>query len=252
MLVAIKVLDLQKIGSSKSFKAECNALRNIRHRNLVSVLSYCSSIDSKGHEFKALIYEFMENGDLDSWLHPEKADQTTRLRSLDLSQRLNIATDVASALHYLHNQKKSFSIKLHDNDMHHHLHNQSVCTNLFYFYSYFVGGAQKGYAIINTELHNLNFCNKIPQYGMGVAASTLGDVYSYGILLLEMIIGRRPTDDMFTDGLDLYNYVNMAMPEQLSKIVDPVLIATGEENREMATGEEVNNGGRQMEGLAYN
>ena len=54
-LVAVKVLDLQKHGVSKSFKAECNALRNIRHRNLVLTLSYCSSIDSKGHEFKALV-----------------------------------------------------------------------------------------------------------------------------------------------------------------------------------------------------
>ncbi|CDP22121.1 unnamed protein product, partial [Coffea canephora] len=46
-LIAVKVLDLQKNGASKSFKAECKALRNIRHRNLISIVSYCSSIDSK-------------------------------------------------------------------------------------------------------------------------------------------------------------------------------------------------------------
>ncbi|CDP20577.1 unnamed protein product [Coffea canephora] len=102
-LVAVKVLDLQKNGASKSFKAECKALRNIRHRNLVSIVSYCSSIDSKGDEFKALIYEFMENGNLDLWLHPsETTDQTTSSRSLNLLQKLNIAIDVASALQYLH------------------------------------------------------------------------------------------------------------------------------------------------------
>nr|XP_027085558.1 probable LRR receptor-like serine/threonine-protein kinase At3g47570 [Coffea arabica] len=104
MLVAVKVLDLQKNGASKSFKAECNTLRNIRHRNLVSIVSYCSSIDSKGDEFKALVYEFMENGNLDLWLHPaETTDQATNSRSLNLSQKLNIAIDVASALQYLHN-----------------------------------------------------------------------------------------------------------------------------------------------------
>ncbi|CDP21455.1 unnamed protein product [Coffea canephora] len=102
-LVAVKVLDLQKNGASKSFKAECKALRNIRHRNLVSIVSYCSSIDSRGDEFKALVYEFMENGNLDLWLHPSgTTDQATSSRSLNLSRKLNIAIDVASALQYLH------------------------------------------------------------------------------------------------------------------------------------------------------
>nr|XP_027118492.1 receptor kinase-like protein Xa21 [Coffea arabica] len=103
-LVAVKVLDLQKNGASKSIKAECKTLRNIRHRNVISIMSYCSSIDSKGDEFKALVYEFMENGNLDLWLHPsETTDQATSSRSLNLLQMLNIAIDVASALQYLHN-----------------------------------------------------------------------------------------------------------------------------------------------------
>ncbi|XP_071918989.1 uncharacterized protein [Coffea arabica] len=103
MLVAVKVLDLQKNGASKSLKAECKALRNIRHRNLVSIVSYCSSIDSKGDEFKALVYEFLENGNLDLWLHPaETTDQATSSRSFNLLQKLNIAIDVASAFQYLH------------------------------------------------------------------------------------------------------------------------------------------------------
>ncbi|XP_071939098.1 receptor kinase-like protein Xa21 [Coffea arabica] len=100
--VAVKVIDLQKNGASKSFKAECKTLRNIRHRNLISIVSYCSSIDSKGDEFKALVYGFLENGNLDLWLHPaETADQATSSRSLNLLQKLNIAIDVASALQYL-------------------------------------------------------------------------------------------------------------------------------------------------------
>nr|XP_027118485.1 receptor kinase-like protein Xa21 [Coffea arabica] len=53
----------------------------------------------------------------------------------------------------------------------------------------------------------------VPEYGMGLAASTQGDVYSYCILLLEMITGRRPTDDMFVGDLDLHNYVNRALHE---------------------------------------
>ncbi|KAM7473848.1 hypothetical protein LguiB_021091 [Lonicera macranthoides] len=97
-LVAVKVLNLQKSGASKSFVTECRALRNIRHRNLVKILTYCSSIDFKGNEFKALVYEFMANGSLDMWLHPQVPGSSI---ALNFIQRLNLAIDVASAIHYI-------------------------------------------------------------------------------------------------------------------------------------------------------
>lgn len=100
--VAIKVLNLQQRGSSQSFMAECEALRNIRHRNLVKVLTACSSIDFEGNDFKALVYQFMPNGSLEKWLHPEGG--MTQNRSLNFLQRINIAIDVASALHYVYHQ----------------------------------------------------------------------------------------------------------------------------------------------------
>ncbi|XP_004308925.1 PREDICTED: LRR receptor-like serine/threonine-protein kinase EFR-like [Fragaria vesca subsp. vesca] len=97
-IVAIKVLNLQQKGASKSFMAECNALRNIRHRNLVKIISCCSSTDYNGNDFKALIFEYMSNGSLEEWLHRKNQ----YAGSLNLLQRLNIAVDVASALCYLH------------------------------------------------------------------------------------------------------------------------------------------------------
>ncbi|PQQ06682.1 putative LRR receptor-like serine/threonine-protein kinase [Prunus yedoensis var. nudiflora] len=102
--VAIKVLNLVHPGASKSFTAECEALKNIRHRNLVKILSVCSSTDYRGYDFKALIYEFMINGSLEEWLHPSQTSNETneRSRSLTFSQRLNIAIDVSMALDYLH------------------------------------------------------------------------------------------------------------------------------------------------------
>jgi hypothetical protein len=102
--VAVKVLNLLRRGASKSFMAECEALRNIRHRNLVKVLTTCSSIDYQGHDFKALVYEFLGNGNLDEWLHPTPRtnEALEEPKKLSLLQRLNIAIDVASALDYLH------------------------------------------------------------------------------------------------------------------------------------------------------
>ena len=59
---------------------------------------------------------------------------------------------------------------------------------------------------------------------MGANASTMGDVYSYGILVLEMFTGRRPTDEMFKDGLNLHNFVKMALPKRLIQVVNPMLL----------------------------
>ena len=60
-------------------------------------------MDYSGNEFKALVFEFMTNGSLDTWLHP-KIDREDQSGVLRLLQRLNIAIDVACALDYLHNQ----------------------------------------------------------------------------------------------------------------------------------------------------
>lgn len=250
-LVAVKVLDLQKNGASKSFKAECKALRNIRHRNLVSILSYCSSIDFKGHEFKALIYEFMENGNLDLWLHPETTDQATTSSCLNLFQRLNIAIDVASGVHYLHNHCETTVVHcdlkpsniLLDNDFVAHVGDFGLARLLPKTTS---TSSDQGTSSAVAIKGSIGYA--APEYGMGLPASTQGDVYSYGIFLLEMITRRRPTDEIFTDGLNLHYYVNVALPEQVRKIVDPLLLLEGRDQyREMTPGEEQMNGGREME-----
>ena len=103
-IVAIKVLNIQRQGASRSFISECEALKNIRHRNLVKIISSCSSVDFCGNDFKALVYEFMPNGSLENWLHMDLETNITQveLQNLNILQRTNIAIDVACALDYLH------------------------------------------------------------------------------------------------------------------------------------------------------
>ncbi|KAM7469598.1 hypothetical protein LguiA_007781 [Lonicera macranthoides] len=74
-----------------------------------------------------------------------------------------------------------------------------------------------------------------PEYGMGGVASKCGDVYSYGVLLLELFTGRRPTDDMFKDGLNLHNYIKTALQEKGMQIMDQTLLAIGEAEETEAT-----------------
>ena len=69
------------------------------------MLTACSGVDYRGQDFKALVYEFMENGNLEEWLHPTPRvdDAHEEKRNLSLLNRLNIAIDVANELDYLHN-----------------------------------------------------------------------------------------------------------------------------------------------------
>lgn len=83
----------------------------------------------------------------------------------------------------------------------------------------------------NNKCYNLSLI----EYGMGSKVSLEGDMYSYGILLLEMFTGKRPIDNMFKDGLDLHNFVKMSLPEQISEILDPLFVfgVAGEEEETM-------------------
>ena len=75
-------------------------------------------------------------------------------------------------------------------------------------------------------------------------ASIEADVYSYGILLLEIFLGKRPTDNMFKDGLNLHNFAKMALPEKLVQIVDPILLSreVDEDPTTIVVAREYNNG----------
>ncbi|CAM8949316.1 unnamed protein product [Rhodiola kirilowii] len=64
-----------------------------------------------------------------------------------------------------------------------------------------------------------------PEYGMSGNVSRQGDMYSYGILLLEMITGKKPTDKIFKDSLNLHNFCKLALSEStFTDVLDPCLL----------------------------
>jgi serine/threonine protein kinase len=71
----------------------------------------------------------------------------------------------------------------------------------------------------------------ITEYGLGNEVSILGDVYSYGILLLEMFTGKRPTDSELGEALSLHKFVQMALPERVIYILDRQLLSKYEDGQ---------------------
>ncbi|XP_015931307.1 probable LRR receptor-like serine/threonine-protein kinase At3g47570 [Arachis duranensis] len=225
--IAVKVLNLQTHGASKSFMAECKALGKIRHRNLLNILTCCSSLDYKGDDFKAIVFDFMSNGSLETLLHNNEEKESKNL-NLNFEQRVNIALDVAFALDYLHNDSEEAIVHcdvkpsnvLLDDDMVAHLGDFGLARLLHGH-----GGidCSSGDHVSSSAIKG-TIGYLPPEYGAGGSVSAEGDMYSYGILLLEMITGKKPTDSIFGEGLSLHLFCNMAILEGISEIVDSRLL----------------------------
>ncbi|KAF7086853.1 hypothetical protein CFC21_090111 [Triticum aestivum] len=229
--VAVKVFDLQQSGSFKSFQSECEALSKIRHRNLISVITCCSSSDLNQNDFKAIVFEFMPNGSLDRWLHMD-VHVTHLLQGLTLMQRLNITVDIADALDYLHNNCEPPIIHC-DLKPSNILLNEDLVAHVGDFGLAKILPESTVEQLINSK-SSVGIRGTIgyvaPEYGEGGQVSSCGDVYSFGTVILELFTGMAPTHDMFKDGLTLQKHAQNAFPGMLMQIADPFLLSTEEAN----------------------
>ncbi|CAI9090635.1 OLC1v1025450C1 [Oldenlandia corymbosa var. corymbosa] len=209
-IVAVKVFNLQVEGSFKNFDTESEVLRNLRHRNLRKVISCCSNPD-----FKALVLEYMPNHSLDRWLHSSNY-------ILNVTQRLNILIDVAYALQYLHYgyskpvvhcDLKPSNVLL-DNEMVAHVSDFGIAK--------FLG--KEGNTTFTKTLPTLGYV--APEYASEGQVSTRCDIYSFGILIMEVFTRKCPSDKMFGETLTLRSWVQESMPDRLSTVIDVELLST--------------------------
>ncbi|XP_049370752.1 receptor kinase-like protein Xa21 [Solanum verrucosum] len=214
VVVAIKVLDLQNEEVCKRFDTECEVMRNVRHRNLVSVITTCSS-----EYIRAFVLQYMPNGSLENWLYKEDCH-------LNLLQRVSIMFDVAVAVEYMHHRHHTHIVHcdlkpanvLLDEEMVAHVGDFGISKIL---------AVSKSMAHTET-LGTLGYI--APEYGLEGIVSTSGDVYSYGIMLMEVLATRRPTDaEIFNENLGLREWIRRAFPRTIIEVVDANLFPEEEQ-----------------------
>ncbi|KAL3627081.1 hypothetical protein CASFOL_028444 [Castilleja foliolosa] len=221
--IAVKVLNTKTDGDvSWSFKRECQVLRRIRHRNVMRILTTCSRPD-----FKAIVLPLMTNGSLEDYLYPSQKMKD----GLDLMQLVRICSDVAEGMVYLHHYApvqvvhcdlKPSNILL-DDDM-------TALVTDFGIAKLMKGADGSGFADDSVSYQSTGglLCGSVgyiaPEYGMGRNASIKGDVYSFGVLLLEIVMGKRPTDVLFGEGSNMHEWVKSQYPDKLEPIIEDAIV----------------------------
>ncbi|XP_047324787.1 putative leucine-rich repeat receptor-like serine/threonine-protein kinase At2g24130 [Impatiens glandulifera] len=227
--IAIKVLHVQTGNSTKSFNRECQVLKRIRHRNLIRIITACSLPD-----FKALVLPYMANGSLDSRLYPHHLETGLKSGSSDLNliQRVHICSDIAEGMAYLHHHSpvrvihcdlKPSNVLLND-DMTALVSDFGISRLLTTIGAGNVPVVENmGNSTADMLSGSIGYI--APEYAYGAITSIKGDVYSFGVLVLEMVTRKRPTDNNFGNDVSLHRWVKTnSNGGRMERVVDSSLI----------------------------
>ncbi|XP_073299721.1 uncharacterized protein [Primulina huaijiensis] len=214
--VAIKKLSSGGQQGDKEFLVEVDILSRLHHRNLVKLVGYYSNRDSSQN---LLCYELVPNGSLEGWLHGPLGLNCP----LDWDTRMKIALDAARGLAYLHEDSQPCVI-----------HRDFKASNILLENNFHAKVSDFGLAkqapegranYLSTRVMG-TFGYVAPEYAMTGHLLVKSDVYSYGVVLLELLTGRKPVDMSQPTGQE--NLVTLARPilrdkDRLEELADPKL-----------------------------
>lgn len=202
--------------SGDEFRSETDTLGRVRHANIVRLLFSCISED-----LKVLVYEYMENGSLGDVLFGDKNEE------LDWPKRFNIALGAAQGLAYLHHDCVPPII-----------HRDVKSNNILLDEEFWPKVADFGLAKIlkrDTEEDSDQLMSRVagsygyiaPEYAYTMKVTEKSDVYSYGVVLLELITGKRPNDTSFGENKNIVKWVTEIALSPSSLSQDSCNDATG-------------------------
>ncbi|KAK4754605.1 hypothetical protein SAY87_002709 [Trapa incisa] len=227
--IAVKCLKVGSGQGDKEFQAEVDIISRVHHRHLVSLVGYCMADNQR-----ILIYEFLPNNTLEYHLHDRGKDGPT----LDWPTRLQIALGSAKGLAYLHEDCHPTII-----------HRDIKSANILLDFNYEAKVSDFGLAKLSSDGHTHvstrvmgTFGYLAPEYAASGKLTEKSDTFSFGVMLLELITGRRPTYINSKDNWDEDNLVDWARPiiqdavqdGDCRELVDPRLRMTGYGQEEMA------------------
>ncbi|KAL1533458.1 non-specific serine/threonine protein kinase [Salvia divinorum] len=184
-VVAVKKLSPDAFQGLREFQAEMETLGKIRHPNIVRILGYCAT----GQD-RVLIYEFIEKGSLDQWLYDTSDEYDDVVAPLSWNSRLRIVRGVAHGLAYMHHKLAipiihrdiKASNVLVDSELEAHIADFGLARRV-----------EGPHSHVSTQVAG-TMGYMPPEYMEGLtAATTAGDVYSFGVLMVEVVTGRRPS-----------------------------------------------------------
>ncbi|CAN1842177.1 Serine/threonine-protein kinase BRI1-like 2 [Linum perenne] len=214
--VAIKKLIRLSCQGDREFMAEMETLGKIKHRNLVPLLGYC-----KVGEERLLVYEYMEFGSLEEVLHGRHArDKNTVV--LNWEERKKIARGAAKGLCFLHH-----------NCIPHIIHRDMKSSNVLLDKEMEARVSDFGMARLISALDTHLSVSTLagtpgyvpPEYYQSFRCTAKGDVYSLGVVLLELVTGKRPTDKEDFGDTNLVGWAKMKVREgKQMDVIDPDLL----------------------------